>query len=116
VAFNAAVAAGAVAAHLRDRRSLQRTPADAEPAPSPVANRTSLPLGIVLAMSFVGGLVSLSYEIFFFRAMSYASASSSFAFAMTLGAFLIGLASGARLGSEACVGSAGDALMRRMLR
>jgi spermidine synthase len=42
----------------------------------------------------------LSYEIFFFRTISYASGSSSADFTFTLGAFLIGLASGARLTAE----------------
>ena len=51
--------------------------------------RTALPFGVVLAMACAGGLVSLSYEIFFFRTMSYATGSSPFAFATTLGAFLV---------------------------
>lgn len=116
VAFNAAVALGAVAAHEVDRRRVRRAVAQPEPSPATHAPRTSLPFGVVLAMAGAGGLVSLSYEIFFFRAMSYASGSSSFAFATTLGAFLIGLASGARLGGEACAGPGGEVLMRRMLR
>lgn len=116
VAFNAAVALGAVAAHEVDRRRVRRAVAQPEPPPATPAPRTSLPFGVVLAMSGAGGLVSLSYEIFFFRAMSYASGSSSFAFATTLGAFLIGLASGARLGGEACSSPGGEMLMRRMLR
>lgn len=116
VAFNAAVALGAVAAHAADRRNMPHTLTESNPTRSTAASRTSLPFAVVLAMSCVGGLVSLSYEIFFFRAMSYASGSSSFAFATTLGAFLIGLASGARLGGEACAGPGGDVLLHRMLR
>ncbi|ABD68535.1 putative spermidine synthase [Rhodoferax ferrireducens T118] len=116
VAFNAAVALGAVAAHTADRRNMPHTLTDSNPTRSTAASRTSLPFAVVLAMSCVGGLVSLSYEIFFFRAMSYASGSSSFAFATTLGAFLVGLASGARLGGEACNDVDGDVLLHRMLR
>ena len=41
-------------------------------------------------------LIALSYEIFFFRTVSFVSGSSAEAFALTLAAFLIGLASGAR--------------------
>ena len=119
VAFNAAVALGAVAAHLVDRR---RWPAELDAAAAagsaraPSAAGTHLRFSVVLAMSCAGGLVALSYEIFFFRAMSFATGSSPFAFATTLGAFLIGLASGARLGAEACAGPGGDVLLRRMLR
>jgi len=116
VAFNAAVAVGAVAAHAADRQPRHEPKAAIDPLRPTVTPRTSLAFGVVLAMSCASGLVSLSYEIFLFRAMSYASGSSSFAFATTLGAFLIGLASGARLGGEACAGPGGDMLMRRMLR
>ncbi|MES2715595.1 MAG: spermidine synthase [Pseudomonadota bacterium] len=117
VALNAAVALGAVTAHLMASRRADSgrdaghsPPSVASPAPA------ALPFGAVLAMSCAAGLVSLSYEIFFFRAMSYATASSPFAFATTLGAFLIGLASGARVGAEACAAQDGDALVGRMLR
>ena len=119
VAFNAAVALGAVAAHLVDRRrwpAALDAAAAAGSARAPSAAGTHLRFSVVLAMSCAGGLVALSYEIFFFRAMSFATGSSPFAFATTLGAFLIGLASGARLGAEACAGPGGDVLLRRMLR
>ena len=53
-------------------------------------------------MAAAGGFVSLSYEIFFFRAVSYAAGSSAPAFAMTLSAFLLGLASGARQAGRDC--------------
>ncbi len=115
VAFNAAVALGALAAQARDHRSQQVAVTDDLPRAANVP-RTALPFSVVLAMSCVSGLVSLSYEIFFFRAISYASGSSSFAFATTLGAFLVGLASGARRGGEACAGLGGDVLVRSMLR
>ena len=116
VAFNAAVALGAVAAHAADRDRKPGVRAQAEPLGSRIAARTSLPFAAVLVMSCAGGLVSLSYEIFFFRAMSYASGSSPFAFATTLGAFLVGLASGARVGGEACLSAGGDELIRRTMR
>jgi spermidine synthase len=116
VAINVAVALGAIGAHVMDRRGAHRDKAQPTPHRPSVAPRASLPLGVVLAMACASGLVSLSYEIFFFRAMSYASGSSPFAFATTLGAFLIGLACGSRIGGEACAGSGRDALIRRMLR
>ena len=46
--------------------------------------------GLLLASA--GGFVSLSYEIFFFRTVAYLDGSSATAFALTLAAFLIGLA------------------------
>jgi len=54
----------------------------------------------VLMLAVAGGFVSLSYEIFFFRTVSYATASSATAFAAILSAFLVGLASGARQAGE----------------
>lgn len=116
VACNVAVALGAVAAHAANRRHAGAANALAVEVRTTAAMRNRLPFAMVLAMSCVGGLVSLSYEIFFFRVMSYASGSSPFAFATTLGAFLIGLACGARLAGEACAGPGGDVLIRRMLR
>ena len=66
-----------------------------------------------LMLAAAGGFVSLSYEIFFFRTMSYATGSSSTAFALTLSAFLVGLASGARRAGDDCSTLTRDALMRR---
>lgn len=60
----------------------------------------ALGFGPVLALAAAGGFVSLSYEIFFFRTVSYATGSSATAFAVTLSAFLVGLASGARQAGE----------------
>jgi len=116
VAVNALVSLGAVAAHLLEGRPAQRDAAVVAARSSPAPRTTELPFAVVLAMSCAGGLVSLSYEIFFFRAMSYATGSSPFAFATTLGAFLVGLASGARIGAEACAALDGDRLLRRMQR
>ena len=50
----------------------------------------------------LGGFISLSYEIFLFRTISFATGSSSLAFALTLAAFLIGIAVGARNAAQAC--------------
>ncbi|HKW84588.1 MAG TPA: fused MFS/spermidine synthase [Burkholderiaceae bacterium] len=115
VALNASVALGAIVAHGRDRRASRALEPEVDGQRAPVWQRASMPFAAVLAMSCAGGLVSLSYEIYFFRAMSYATGSSPFAFATTLGAFLIGLACGARVGGEACAGPGGDSLVRRML-
>jgi spermidine synthase len=101
VAINAAVALGALAAYWRERRGAYGE-ADV-PLSAPSASSSPV-LGFipVLALAGLGGFVSLSYEIFFFRTISYVSGSSVTAFALTLGAFLIGLASGSRAAARRC--------------
>lgn len=79
--------------------------------PSPVLNLIPL-----LAMAFIGGSISLSYEIFFFRTLSYTTGGSAKAFAITLGAFLIGLASGSRQASISCRELSADGARRCALR
>jgi spermidine synthase len=54
----------------------------------------------VLTLSWLSGFISLSYELFFFRIISFSSGGSASAFALTLAIFLIGLASGARIASH----------------
>ncbi|WP_245471116.1 fused MFS/spermidine synthase [Bradyrhizobium genosp. SA-3] len=53
-------------------------------------------------MAAAGGFIALSYEIYLFRTISFASGSSSLAFAITLGSFLIGVAVGARRAGQIC--------------
>ena len=111
VAINAAVAAGALAVHWRDRGDpifAAGTPPAAVPARKPM-------LGLVplLSLAAAGGFVALSYEIFFFRTVSYATGSSSSAFAATLSAFLIGLASGSRQAGDNCAALTRNGAMRR---
>lgn len=109
VAINFTVAAGALVAHWRGGgvcdASTPRTPAPAPAAPV-------LRFGAVLVLACVGGAISLSYEIFFFRTVSYAAGGSASAFALTLGLFLIGIASGARQAGEWCGGSVGHGMWR----
>jgi len=100
VGINAAVAAGALIAYGHDSHD----PADgALNEPAAMAPRQPL-VGLVpvLLLAGAGGFVSLSYEIFFFRTVTYLSGSSATAFALTLGAFLIGLASGSRQAGVNC--------------
>jgi len=110
VGMNAAVAAGALVAYGRDRDDPAHSGLD-----EPVATARRQPLlrlGPVLLLAGAGGFVSLSYEIFFFRTVAYLSGSSATAFALTLGAFLIGLASGSRQAGESCA-LADEHAMRR---
>lgn len=100
VATNVLVAGGALTAHLRLRRGLAAPLAAAPPGPATAAaaaaRSRSLGGGAALALCAAGGLVALSHELFFFRAISYATGSSASAFALTLFAFLVGLAAGSR--------------------
>jgi len=97
-AINVAVGVGAIVAHVMQRDTREAVAvASLRPAQPPVL---SLPFVLLLAM--LGGFISLSYEIFLFRMVSYATGSSSLAFALTLSAFLVGIAGGARSAAAAC--------------
>jgi len=109
VATNAAVAIGALVAHLRGRAAPAANAPAAAPVPASRGARAPR-FAAVLAIGALGGFVSLSYEIFFFRTISYATGSSAPAFAITLFAFLVGLASGARRAGRSCQEGSGPAL------
>jgi spermidine synthase len=111
VAMNAAVAVGALAAQWSGNGS------QFEPKKSATVladHRPVLALGPVLLMAAAGGFVSLSYEIFFFRTISYATGSSAPAFAVTLSAFLVGIASGSRRAGELCKTASQTEIMRQL--
>ena len=71
-------------------------------SPARSATQPLLGMPFVTTLAMLGGFISLSCEIFLFRTMSFASGSSAFAFALTLGAFLVGIAVGARNAGRAC--------------
>jgi spermidine synthase len=113
VAVNVAVALGALAAY---RREGPTPPPDlVVSGRAPPAHHPALAPAPVLALGAAGGFVSLSYEIFFFRTVSYATGSSASAFAITLAAFLAGLAWGARRAARSC-GLGPDAALRHAVR
>jgi spermidine synthase len=111
VAMNVVVAMGALAAYWRDRVGEVFAALDA--SPSRLARVPVLGIKAVLALAAAGGFVSLSYEIYFFRTVSYASGSSATAFAATLSAFLVGVASGSRQAGQNCATLSRDEAMRR---
>ena len=114
VAINGAVAVGALVVHWRDRRAAGVIPLE-EPA-SLVSRMPVLGLYPMLMLAAGGGFVSLSYEIFFFRTLSYATGSSATTFALTLSAFLVGLASGSRQAGSHCETLSRAEAMRRAVR
>jgi spermidine synthase len=96
--INVAVAAGALTAYAVH-------PDEARP----VATRSTggvgeaaLDMRWTLLLAALGGFISLSYEIFLFRTVSYASGSSATAFAVTLACFLTGIAGGSRRAGKVC--------------
>jgi spermidine synthase len=109
--INGLVAAGALVAYRRER--LDQPIAEVDAPPTPAAGQPMLGLGALLMLAAASGFVSLSYEIFFFRTVSYAAGSSATSFALTLGAFLIGLASGARQAGQNCTTLTPELAMRR---
>ncbi len=112
-AINIAVALGAIIADRRYGRNEMRQSSPEVPLQTPAfCVIASFP--VVLALACAGGWISLSYEIFFFRVVSFATGSSPAAFAATLGAFLIGLASGSREASELCGHHERSVLVRRV--
>ena len=53
-----------------------------------------------LALAALGGFASLSYEIFLVRVLSFSTGGLAYSFALTLAAFLVGVASGSRVAGE----------------
>jgi spermidine synthase len=98
VAFNLIVAAGAIGAYLFHRN--EPTPVVAVSAHG--AREALIGLRSALLLAGLGGFISLSYEIFLFRTISYASGSSATAFALTLACFLVGIAGGSRSAGRIC--------------
>ena len=109
VGFNVAVAAGAMATY-----AFHRGGSDPVVAASGHHVRGAL-IGLrgSLLLAALGGFISLSYEIFLFRTISYATGSSATAFAVTLACFLMGIAGGARSAGNACETLAPTEAMRK---
>jgi spermidine synthase len=112
-AINFTVAIGALAAHWLHGRGPDAIVPSA--ATSPDRRGPAFGLAKISLLAAAGGFVSLSYEIFFFRTVSYATGSSATAFAVTLSAFLVGIASGARQAGETCEAALRAAIMRHLV-
>lgn len=65
--------------------------------PDPIPIRTFLPRRMVGVVLFVSGFATLSYEILWFRGLSYATGHSTYALTIVLATFLIGLGLGSLL-------------------
>jgi spermidine synthase len=114
--INIAVALSALVVHWRDRHDQIFTAAPAPASASAVPPRKPMLAPVsLMGLAAAGGFVALSYEIVFLRAVTDATSASAFAFAATLGAFLIGLAFGARQAGENCAALTREGAMRRAL-
>ena len=107
--INIAVGIGAIAVHYVSPDSTENS--QASPARPPARPLLAMPFVTIVAM--LGGFISLSYEIFLFRTISFVTGSSSLAFALTLGAFLVGIAVGSRNAALACDQLAPPEAMRK---
>ena len=100
-AMNVAVAMGALVAYAATRRARgAAAPATDERTMTQDPSAPRRNFSAAIALSFLGGFVALSYEIFFFRVVSFMTGSRGITFAATLGVFLVGLAGGAREGGK----------------
>lgn len=102
--MNAATGAGAILLARRERG------ASAAPAELPTAPPRRLPFAAGLALAAGAGFVSLSYEIVWFRILSFASQANAVSFAATLGCTLAGIAAGAQAARRHCSGDPARAL------
>ncbi len=100
VAINAVIALSALLVYLKEKKKRVPAPSAEQGTSSKVFPILRMPP--TLALAFGSGFVSLSYEIFFFRIVSYISGGRPTDFTFTLCALLVGLASGARLSAESC--------------
>lgn len=99
--LNLAVGSGALLLHVNSPRLKAKHAAATHAAASEVTPaRMRLP--VALALAFLTGFISLSYEIVWMRVYSFISEGRATAFALVLGAFLLGIAAGSLLARRFC--------------
>ena len=93
--MNVLVASGALAYDLRRRTTTSDDPDHAAEvtADNP---RSRLPFSLGLGCAAFSGFAALSYEIIWYRLLAFGSADTAGAFSLLLGAYLLGLALGAK--------------------
>ena len=107
--INVLVGIGAIVIQVMNPDALENAPSSiTRPVGRPI-----LGMPFVTLLALLGGFVSLSYEIFLFRTVSFATGSSSLAFALTLCAFLVGIAGGSRHAGQTCNNVAPAEAMRK---
>jgi spermidine synthase len=99
-ALNVLVSLGALLVGLRDRRSTAGARVEAlRRPPGPRDERYTA----ALLLACVTGFLALSYEILWFRAVSFATGGLAPAFAITLGSYLAGIAVGSLASRRCCL-------------
>ncbi len=68
--------------------------------PSDDGRAFCMPYALSCLFVFLSGCITLSYEILFFRVIAYTTGSAAWAFPLTLGEFLLGLALGSYIASN----------------
>jgi spermidine synthase len=99
--INFTIGSVAVIAHLASR-SRGRTERSQPLPDNAAASQPLFPFPLALAIVGASGFVALSYEIIWYRAYSYVSASQAQSFALLLGAYLEGVAFGSLFSRFAC--------------
>lgn len=104
VLVNIAVAIAALRMHFLDAATVDEEGAQNDSdSTSNMATSTASPglsTPVMLALGGLAGFIALSYEIYLFRIASFISGNMAPTFAIVLGAFLLGVASGSREISE----------------
>lgn len=106
-AFNATIGLSVLGLHFLNKKSRSRTgrpeAENAEPpAPTAHLDASTLPFRVAAPVAALAGLVSLAYEILWYRACSVAFGGRAPAFAVLLGFYLTGVAFGALVSKPLC--------------
>jgi spermidine synthase len=100
--INVVIACGAVVVHFCTSPPVVIEKETVPPSAVTIAPARVLSLISASMLAAAVGFASISHEIFYVRIISFATGSSAPAFALTLAAFLVGLAGGARRAGEVC--------------
>jgi spermidine synthase len=89
---------------------LRRAPSAEKPtvdSHAPAGSAGFLPFPLAMLLTGLAGYIALSYEILWYRAFSFASGGTAYAFALLLGTYLAGIAFGSLLSRRMCHGIGG---------
>ena len=112
VGLNVVAASSAFAIHLRPRAASIATSISTSTPTATATARTSGRFAVTLALAAGVGLVALSYEILWYRAVAFTAAGRPTAFGMLLAFYLLGVALGSLGVRRFCRGEADDGALR----
>ena len=111
-AINGIVGVLAIAAHVRASSPGKEPVAPADAPPAELQGSPVIPFPWAVVAAGVCGLISLAYEIVWYRAYSFASGSHAKAFALLLAAYLEGIAFGSLFSRSICQAVSGKTAAR----